>query len=112
VTRVAVTGSIAAAAAFTALAAWAQPGHSKVAQANGTTNGQTGGALGSGQTNLTPSTVAPVAGSQATIPDTTPATVAPVDNSGGVSSANLAPPDTLPDPGYQYSGPAVVSGAS
>ena len=109
VTRVAVVGSVAAAGAFTALAAWAQPGHAKAAPASGPISG-----LANGRTSLatTPSTAGRATESPATIPTTSPATAAPVDNGGNVSNSNLAPPDTLPDPGYQYSGPAVVSGAS
>jgi hypothetical protein len=98
VTRVAVVGSVAAAGIFTAMAAWAQPGRTKTARTNG---------AGHPTTRVTvPSTGAP----PVSTPATTPPTSAPGDAS--VGSDGLSPPTSLPDPGYQSSGPAVVSGAS
>jgi hypothetical protein len=88
VTRVVVVGSVAAAGVFTAMAAWAQPGRSKTVRTNG----------------------APRVSTPATTPATTPPTAASGDNSMG--GDGLSPPATPPDPGYQSSGPAVVSGAS
>ena len=84
-TRVLVVGSIAATGAFTALAAWAQPGRTK------------NGVRAPGQV---------AAGSS------TSGTVGAVNGSGSGDGGNLAPPTTLPVPSYQYSSPAIVSGAS
>jgi hypothetical protein len=58
-----------------------------------------------------PPTVTPATSGSDDVPATTPPTYAPVGNNGGYTSDTLAPPDTLPDPGYSYS-PPVVSGAS
>ena len=113
-TRVLVVGSVAAAGVFASMAAWAQPGRSKVirtATPNAGLQPQTGAAT-------------------ATVPATTPQT-APSGNGGGDDSS-LAPPATTPatapatipaqvqDPSYQNSAPSyqqyapapVVSGAS
>jgi hypothetical protein len=119
-TRVLVVGSVAAAGAFASMAAWAQPGHTKVlrtATPNERPTARTGSAT-------------------ATVPATTPPTAAADDNRGDdgggddSNSAYLAPPATTPatapatvpvqqDPGYQSSAPSnqyvpapVVSGAS
>ncbi|MDQ1511570.1 MAG: hypothetical protein QOG50_3414 [Actinomycetota bacterium] len=103
VTRVAIVASVAAAGAFTAVAAWAQPGRSKTAV---TTNPRLGG------TRLTPATVPPTTSSSAEVPgSTTPTTLAPAATGGDAGGGGIAPPDTAPTPGYSY-GPAVVSGAS
>ena len=104
VTRAAIAASIAAAGAFTAVAAWAQPGRSKGVTVNRP--------LGRGQ--ATPVTVPPTDPSLPSVPETTQPTVtAPTDNGVNSGDSGIAPPDTLPDPGYGYSqGPAVVSGAS
>ena len=106
-TRVLVVGSVAAAGAFASLAAWAQPGRSKVIRTSAPSARQ---GPGSGA-------------STATVP-TTPPTAASNDNG---NSASLAPPATTPAtapaqnqnpgyqssaPSYQYSPPPVVSGAS
>jgi hypothetical protein len=102
VTRGAIAVSVAAAAGFTAVAASAQPGHSK------TTNPPR--SLGAGGT--TPATVPPPTSSPIGSPQTTPTTLAPAGNDGvNPGGDGLAPPDTVPDPGYSYS-PPVVSGAS
>ena len=102
VTRVAIAASVVAAGAFTAVAAWAQPGHSKTA----VTNPPLGGA------RLTPATVPPTTSSSAEVPDsTTPTTLAPASSGVDGGGGGIAPPDTSPTPGYSY-GPAVVSGAS
>jgi hypothetical protein len=105
VTRTVVAASVAAAAGFTGVAAWAQPGRAKTVDPNRT--------LGAGST--TPATTPPTSGSDdspsGTVPATTPTTFAPVGNDGTNTGDTLAPPDTLPDPGYSYS-PPVVSGAS
>jgi hypothetical protein len=101
VTRGAIAVSVAAAAGFTAVAASAQPGHSK------TTNPPA--SLGAGGT--TPATVPPPTSSPIRSPQTTPTTLAPAGNDGVNPGDGLAPPDTVPDPGYSYS-PPVVSGAS
>jgi hypothetical protein len=101
VTRVAIAASVVAAGAFTAIAASAQPGRPKTATPNRP--------LGGGR--ATPVTVPPTS-SPAQVPGTTPPTLAP-DGNGGTNPGDdgLAPPTTLPDPGYS-SGPTVVSGAS
>ena len=85
-TRVLVVGSIAATGAFTALAAWAQPGRVK----GGVRTGSGGVAAGLS------------AGGN----------VGAVNGSGSGDAGNLAPPTTLPAPSYQYSSPAIVSGVS
>jgi hypothetical protein len=100
VTRVAVVGSVAAAGIFTAIAAWAQPGRSKTVRTSGA-----GAAI-----PTRPVTVPSVGAPPVSTPASTVPTAAPGDASGGGDS--LSPPATLPDPGYQSSGPAVVSGAS
>ena len=109
-TRVAVVGSVAAAGAFSAVAAWAQPGRAKSVTSNGALGTTPTRPVGVPATNGAPS------GTQATVPATTPQTVAPTDGgyTGGYAGGgeNLSPPTTVPDPGYSYSGPAVVSGAS
>jgi hypothetical protein len=104
VTRVAVVGSVAAAGIFTAMAAWAQPGRTKQVRTN------RAGAGAPTRPVTVPSPGAPAVSTPATTPATTPSTAAPGDGSAGGDS--LSPPATLPDPGYQSSGPAVVSGAS
>ena len=110
VTKVLVAGSVAAAAGFSALAAWAQPGRAKTVPAAGarsqfvpssptttappvvTAPTRHESESGDGAQRLSPPATVP-----ATIPDTVPATV----------------PDTVPAPVYQYSPPPmVVSGAS
>ena len=102
VTRVAIAASIAAAGAFTAVAAWAQPGRSKTATVNRP--------LGGGQ--VSPVTVPSTDPSLPAVPQTTPPTAAPPGNDGYNSGySGIAPPDTLPDPGYSQA-PVVVSGAS
>jgi len=110
VTRTVVAASVAAAAGFTAVAAWAQPGRAKTVDPNRT--------LGAG--SATPATTPPTSGfggspatgsPSGTVPVTTPTTLAPVGNYGANTGDTLAPPDTVPDPGYSYS-PPVVSGAS
>jgi hypothetical protein len=110
VTRAAIAASVAAAAGFTAVAAWAQPGRAKAAIPNRT--------LGAG--SATPATLPPAAAPTTSgsddspsgdVPATTPTTYVPVGNNGVNSGETLAPPATLPDPGYSYS-PPVVSGAS
>lgn len=109
VTRVAVIGSVAAAGAFTAIAAWAQPGRSKTVVRTGTA------AAGSGLGPQSAATTAPTTSLGSVTPLTDPpTTVAPSSNGGYSDGYSLSPPTTLPDPGYgyQYSGPAVVSGAS
>ena len=107
VTRAAIAASVAAAAGFTAVAAWAQPGRAKTADPNR--------ALGAGRATAAtvPPNVSspPSAASSSGVPATTPTTVAPVGNDGANPGDTLAPPDTIPDPGYSYS-PPVVSGAS
>lgn len=102
-TRVLLVGSVAAAGAFAAVAAWAQPGRSKVIR------------------TAAPNATATV---PATTPATTPATNPPSgsDDDQGGGDNYLAPPATTPvtqDPGYQYVAPdyqapppVVVSGAS
>jgi hypothetical protein len=106
VTRIVVVASVAAAGAFTAVAAWAQPGRSK------STTSPTR-VLGGDRS------------SPLTVPATTPSTL-PQDNAGTApgdvgtvpGDVSIAPPDTLPDPGYSYPPatsyypPPVVSGAS
>ena len=98
VTRAFVVGSVAAAGAFSTLAAWAQPGHAKTAAANGSF------APGRSTGSTTPPSGTPATNSPTT-------TIAPSDG-GGDGGGYVAPPATVPDPGYQYTGPAVVSGAS
>jgi hypothetical protein len=100
VTRVVVVGSVAAAGLFTAIAASAQPGRTKTIRTNG---------AGAG-TPTRPVTVPSVGAPPVSTPATTPPTAAPGDAAAGGDS--LSPPATTPDPGYQSSGPAVVSGAS
>lgn len=86
-TRIAIAASVAATGLFTAVAAWAQPGHSKVSGPNAA--GQTAGSGSATNSQLN-------AGNGT--------------NAGG--DTNLSPPPTLPAPGYDYNSPAVVSGAS
>jgi hypothetical protein len=113
VTRVFVVGSVTAAGAFTALAAWAQPGRSKTT-VTGSAARDRGGRLVVPTTGVTrrsapgPSSTSP---SSSAAPATSPATVAP-STEGNTGGYALAPPTTLPDPGYQYTAPVVVSGAS
>jgi hypothetical protein len=103
-TRLLVVGAVAAAGAFAAMAAWAQPGRSKTAA---TVRGRSVPVAPQGS------------GTTATVPATTPATVAPASG-----NDDLTPPTTVPvtapapDPGvqyvppsYQYS-PPVVSHAT
>jgi hypothetical protein len=85
-TRVLVAGSIAATGLFTAMAAWAQPGRTKSGVTAGPRRAAASGSSAYGN----------VGGTYGTAP----------------GDANLSPPSTLPVPGYQYSSPAVVSGAS
>ena len=85
-TRVAVVGAVAASGLFTTLAAWAQPGRTKSI-----------GATGQGRAAAAPA-ASPGANRG--------------DGGGGGDDSNLSPPAAVPDPGYQYSGPVVVSGAS
>jgi hypothetical protein len=107
VTRAAIAASVAAAAGFTAVAAWAQPGRTKAVDPNRE--------LGAGP--AIPATDPPTGSHPASSasssggPATTPTTFAPAGNDGGNPGDTLAPPDTIPDPGYSYS-PPVVSGAS
>jgi hypothetical protein len=104
VTRAAIVASVAAAAGFTAVAAWAQPGRAKTADPNRV--------LGAGR--ATPATLPSTGSSPASSsggPVTAPTTFAPVGNDDANPGDTLAPPDTIPDPGYSYS-PPVVSGAS
>lgn len=82
VTRVLVAGAVVAAGLFTTLAAWAQPGRTTVV-----------GSAGHGA-------AAAAASSGVGLGDAT------------VNGGALSPPDALPAPDYQYSSPAVVSGAS
>jgi hypothetical protein len=87
-TRALVVGSVTAASAFAALAAWAQPGRSKPSSTAGAQNTPVA-SIGTSPT--------------ANAPSTTPATVAPA---GG--DDDLAPPATVPstqDPGVQYTPP-------
>ncbi|MGO9875797.1 MAG: hypothetical protein ACLPVY_18615 [Acidimicrobiia bacterium] len=84
VTRAMVAGAVAATGLFSTLAAWAQPGRAT--------------SVGSSSSQVT------AAGSSVQ--------VGGGDDGSAGSDANLAPPTTLPAPSYQYSGPAVVSGAS
>jgi hypothetical protein len=102
VTKVLVAGSVAAAAGFSALAAWAQPGRAKTVPAAGA------------RSQFVPSRPTPTAPSVATAPKGDES-----ENGDGVQQ--LSPPttvpatvpDTAPAPDYQYSPPPmVVSGAS
>lgn len=104
VTRVTIAGSVAAAGAFTAVAASAQPGHAKTAPPSGS----------AGDARALPASGASSGLTQATTPPTSPATVPQTTAPGdvGYAGGDIAPPPTLPDPGYTYSGPAVVSGQS
>lgn len=114
-TRVAVIGSVAAAGGFTAIAAWAQPGRSKTVVRSGSAAAPSGGGTGAGLSPQTAPTTAPASSLGSVTPLTDPpTTVAPSNNGGYSDGYSLSPPTTLPDPGYgyQYSGPAVVSGAS
>ena len=85
-TRLLVVGSVGASAAFTALAAWAQPGHAK-------------------------SRVSTAAGRLAAAPSA-PGNGGSANGSGSSDDGSLSPPANLPVPNYQYSPPAAVSGAS
>jgi len=109
-TRVVVVGSVTAAGAFTALAAWAQPGRNRVL---------TRSSRQPLSATLPSSGAAPIV----TPTSSNPAAVAPEDDGGDANSpTTLAPPTTLPDPGYANggyanggyanSGATVVSGAS
>jgi len=105
VTRVAIAASVVAAGAFTAVAAWAQPGRVKTVPSSGPLGGARA-RPGSGSS----SALAP-----ATTQQTSPATVGPTtapEYDGYSDGVDVAPPTTLPDPGYSYTGPAVVSGQS
>jgi hypothetical protein len=110
-TRVLVVGSVAAAGAFASMAAWAQPGRSKVIR---TATPAVRRGLGT-------------RASTATAPNTVPATTPPTSASDDDGGDSLTPPSTTPvtapaqtqDPGYQNSAPSyqyspapVVSGAS
>jgi hypothetical protein len=106
VTRGAIAASVAAAAAFTAVAAWTQPGRAKAAVPN-----RTFGARSATPAAVPPTTSGSDDSPSGDVPATTPTTYAPAGNNGVYPSDTLAPPDTLPDPGYSYS-PPVVSGAS
>jgi hypothetical protein len=114
-TRVLVVGSVAAAGAFSSLAAWAQPGRSKTVGAAGSTARPSSG-RGAGFAPATP-------------PNTVPSTAAPAPSESSGGDDNLAPPATPPvsppqytppqytptqyaPPADQYSPPVVVSGAS
>jgi hypothetical protein len=108
VTRVAVFGSVAAAGGFTAIAAWAQPGRAKTVNRSSSIAAPAGQYSGGAVSPLTTPTTVPAAQT----PVTDPATVAPSNNGGYSDGYSLSPPATLPYSGYQYSGPAVVSGAS
>jgi hypothetical protein len=105
VTRGAIAVSVAAAAGFTAVAAAAQPGHSKTANPS-----RSLGAGGATSATVPPATL-PATSEPLGSPQTTPTTLAPAGNDGINAGDGLAPPDTVPDPGYSYS-PPVVSGAS
>ena len=84
-TRVLVAAAIAATGAFTALAAWAQPGSTR-----------RGVSVGPNRASASGSAYGNASG----------------DNGYGSGDTNLSPPTTLPMPSYQYTSPAVVSGAS
>ena len=133
VTRVLVGGSVVAAGAFSALAAWAQPGRSKSASTAGSSAAAPNGGFGFSRGNGSP------AGSTS---NTVPSSSSPSNASSNASSSStgssntvagdgnavqpLSPPatapatvpDTLPAsnyqqvPSYQYVSPPVVSGAS
>jgi hypothetical protein len=114
-TRVLVVGSVAAAGAFASMAAWAQPGRSKVIRTAAPTGRQL---VGTGAASATV---------PATVPATAPATLPQSGSYGDDGGYSLAPPATtpatapatVPNPGYQYVAPSyqapqpvVVSGAS
>jgi len=101
VTRAAIAASVVAAGAFAAVAAAAQPGRPKTATSNRPPGGGRATAV-----------AFPPASSADQVPGTTPPTLAP-DGNGDINPGDdgLAPPTTLPGPGYSP-GPAVVSGAS
>jgi len=90
VTRVVVVGAVAASGLFSTLAAWAQPGRSKVV-------GSSASASGQGQATAAGSVASSNNGGGGDL--------------GGGDASNLSPPTTLPASSYQYA-PVVVSGAS
>jgi hypothetical protein len=114
-TRVLVVGSVAAAGTFASMAAWAQPGRSKVIRTATPTAAQP---LGTGASTATVPATAP-----ATVPATTPQTSGSDDGGGNYISPPATTPATVPvqtqapayqnsAPSYQYSPPVAVSGAS
>lgn len=118
-TRGLVAVSVGAAGLFSAMAAWAQPGRSKThtsAAARSTGNASTPAPQ---SVNPTPQTLP----AQSETGDDGGGQLGGDGNGGDDGGAVLAPPATLPDPGYQnpppaqiptyqYSPPPVVSGAT
>jgi hypothetical protein len=86
-TRSLVVVSVGAAGLFSAIAARAQSGHSKVVR---------GGAVGTGLK----------------VPFPTSASTSAAPNAGSAAPNTLASPPTLPASGYQYDPTPVVSGAT
>lgn len=108
VTRVLVVGAVAATGLFATLAALAQPVRASIASA---ATGQRTGAGGAGtRTRGRASGIGASSGSANSNPST--AASGSGVGSGDGSGASLTPPAALPDPGYQYTAPVVVSGAS
>jgi hypothetical protein len=102
-TRFLVVGAVAAGGAFSAMAAWAQPGRSKTTPAVGQTLPTS--SVGSGTSATVPATIPPAGSS---------------DDGGGLTPPSAAP-TTVPaqspsyqnsPPSYPYAPPVVVSGAS
>jgi hypothetical protein len=113
VTRGLVATSVGVAGLFSAMAAWAQPGHAKTAQ--------TSSAAGAPGGTFSPPPVQPAATPTTITPPTVAPPTDPSSGDGGNATAPLSPPTTLPAPVYQYTPPApvyqynpppVVSGAS
>jgi len=102
-TRFLLAGSVAAAGAFSAMAASAAPGRSKTTPAAGPTLRTS--SAGSGTSGTVPATIPPAASSEDD-GGLTPPTAAPTTMPTQSPSYQNSPPS------YQYSPPVVVSGAS
>ncbi|HTD50622.1 MAG TPA: hypothetical protein VK771_08480, partial [Acidimicrobiia bacterium] len=108
-TRVVVAASVGATALFSALAAWAQPGHSKTARrAASGPQVLSPRVTGAGATIATPAVTDPTA------PTTTVRGDQTAGSQGGAGAQQLSPPTTVPAPTSETTSPppVVVSGAS
>jgi hypothetical protein len=100
VTKGLVAISVAGVGAFSALAAWSQPGRSKTTNAS------------SGLRERSRGFVSPTTNPGATPTTLTPGTQTHATQPASNGTENLAPPPSPPDPGYQYNPPPVVTGAT